>query len=391
MSPEESLAAKTSVYRLLFSLMYHERDAMASDTGLPYPYIRLLARFDSHELVGVMSLAFQDPCIEGMIKLVEGSVHSPLNALDTVLERQTVIDILLKVITQASSDFKVFIFFGIFSWFLNNLQDSDVEALYLFIARQLPEYKTFVTIDSALLAKMFAFLTTTPLVEGPVTPAPLKPFAQTVPPSPMLSSPASSFVLSSTPSTPRPATSPERMAQSRERQKALLDLMEVYSPSKQETEKLLALCERAGFYRVCEQIHRNNNRLDLVIECYTRDESRSVDVFQFVHDTLTPSRTPALTADQLRQFRKAVLAAIPEFIRIDGQNTAQMVLEHLSQDYENVLEQLQNTPKLQYKYLQGLLDPQRVKLLYTSAGGSVTINGISHALIQKNVLIKINE
>ncbi len=38
---------------------------MKSDVGVPYPYVRLLAHFDTRELMGVLSLAFRDPAIEG--------------------------------------------------------------------------------------------------------------------------------------------------------------------------------------------------------------------------------------------------------------------------------------------------------------------------------------
>ncbi len=42
-----------------------------------------------------------------------------------------------------------------------------MEALYLFIARQLPEYPTFLQVDPTLLARMFAFFTSPPATTTP--------------------------------------------------------------------------------------------------------------------------------------------------------------------------------------------------------------------------------
>jgi hypothetical protein len=52
-----------------------------------------------------------------------------------------------------------------------------------------------------------------------------------------------------------------------------------------------------------------------------------------------------------------VVASIPDLIKIDGGETAALVLQEFSEEHENVLEKLAPFPELQYQYLKGFLTP----------------------------------
>ena len=51
-----------------------------------------------------------------------------------------------------------------------------------------------------------------------------------------------------------------------------------------------------------------------------------------------------------------VVASIPDLIKIDGTETATLVLQEFSEEHNNVMQKLEAFPNLQYQYLRGFLN-----------------------------------
>ena len=266
----DALAAKQQLYGLLFSLVYVDSDPLQErDTGLPYPYLRLLARFDPVELTRTLAVAFRDSDLDGLVALDPGASGGTTVGLpSSTLDRQAVVDILLRVVTHTEGEFSVRQWDHEGDWRFacvdradrcprrmcgepGSLQEAAQEAVYLFIARQLPLHTTFLHVDSALLSRILTCLTT-PL--GPAAAA-----LAAAPAAALSSEPAAELgspVLPATPMLP-PSPTPSvasataaLQARALEREHALLGLLGMFRPDGAEATRLLALCERAGFYRV---------------------------------------------------------------------------------------------------------------------------------------------
>ena len=71
-----------------------------------------------------------------------------------------------------------------------------------------------------------------------------------------------------------------------------------------------------------------------------------MDVFPCVRNLLA---NPNLDEDAKARVKKVVVTSIPELIKIDGSETAALVLQEFSEEHENVLEKLAPFPELQYQ------------------------------------------
>jgi len=104
LEPSVAADAKQQLYNLLFSMVYLDADPLQDrSAGLPYPYLRTLARFDAVELMRTLTVAFRDASLDGTVVLTNALDHGA----GTPLDRQMVIDILLRVANHTSGEFPV--------------------------------------------------------------------------------------------------------------------------------------------------------------------------------------------------------------------------------------------------------------------------------------------
>jgi hypothetical protein len=117
MREQDGIIARTAVYEMLFSdhSVYWPQgshDLVLTDRDEPYPYLRLLLRFDTEAFLHAMDIAFEDPF---------------LNDSGRSINRQSIINLMLDVM---DTDFYA----------------SDVTLLHIFVARNLPKYPQFIFI-----------------------------------------------------------------------------------------------------------------------------------------------------------------------------------------------------------------------------------------------------
>lgn len=140
---DEAVLARNSVYSFLFSgrtLVWPERGGQtvvtSDDEGSvepPYPYLRLLLRFDAEAMLDALDLAFEDSYLEDDIP------GKPLN-------RQLIVNLLLEVMGPDSDDFT----------------PVDRTFLHIFVARNLPKYPQYIELRPSVLHRILIGLATDP-------------------------------------------------------------------------------------------------------------------------------------------------------------------------------------------------------------------------------------
>jgi hypothetical protein len=260
---------------------------------LPFPYLRLLINFDFAELLRVLTVAFDDACLNDVIPMwpltVDLSVSNTKANPPAFLNRQAIVDILLRLVTHPVSDFP----------------PEKKGMLFVFLAKNMPRHEGLVTVTKKTFEDILTSLTSS----GDTT-------------------------------------------SKKEKQLALLDLLKVYHPSEVEFERLIVLCENASFFKVCEEFYRRLKRYPKILHCYMNDDSRKVEVFRCIRELLADT---TIDEESRAKLKKSVVAAIPDLIKIDGTETATLVLQEFSEEHDNVMEKLEPFQNLQYQYLRGFL------------------------------------
>ncbi|KAL1406083.1 hypothetical protein Q8F55_007766 [Vanrija albida] len=139
MRDPEATRARNDAYGMLFSdcNVYwpegsHELVLTEQDDGIygepPYPYLRLLLRFDTEAFLHAMDIAFEDPY---------------LNDPSRAINRQSIINLMLDVMD-------------------NGFHSRDVTFLHIFVARNLPKYPQFIFIPPSTSHRILVSLAADP-------------------------------------------------------------------------------------------------------------------------------------------------------------------------------------------------------------------------------------
>lgn len=142
----------------------------------------------------------------------------------------------------------------------------------------------------------------------------------------------------------------EDITQHEEREQALLELLNV-GTMPFDPDRLLALSERAQFYRVCQLVHSKRGDHHKIIGCYLKDSSRKTEVFAYVHHVLGNSQVPR---EEIKRVRDVVISEIPELVRTDAILTAQLLLASFRDVLDTLVNRLVKAETLQYQLLFGI-------------------------------------
>jgi hypothetical protein len=287
---EEGIAARNSIYSFLFSgrtLAWPERGGkpvLTSDeegsVEPPYPYLRLLLRFDAEAMLDALDLAFEEPYLDDDVP------GKPLN-------RQLVVNLLLEVMGPDSDDFS----------------PVDRTFLHIFVARNLPKYPQYIELRPSVLHQILVGLA----------------------------------------SDPDQSTTDDR-------QLAAEYLLSSYTPH--DGEAMIALFERASFFRILRSIYRGERRWAALASTYLRDPDVGADIFGFLRETL--KLATRANGTQRNELAETILDAVPSLVQADEaglQQTADLVDTFLPTHHAEVIERLASSPWRQFAYLRCLLEP----------------------------------
>lgn len=376
MSKGQANDARSAVYAFVFSgrcvvwprvggkliLTADEGEGAAEPT---YPYLRLLLRFDTKRFLEALEVAFDDPWLNGGERFsssfddeMPGKIVSRqliINTLLDVMGGSAVKDIVVppstspststsssgsnEEIQQVGNTFKINKDTAYqVSYTSASIHDSilheNIIYLYIFIARNLHKYTTFVLLSPSTLHKILIRL------------------------------------------------SDERDPRSREeRQAAVQYLLTVYTPT--DEDKMVLLYEAAGFWHVLEDVYRREKKYGAMVETYLKDTDRRSAVFDCVRGLIDKSSD--LTDRQRGEVTRAVLNKIAQFVDIDGQRTADMVQNYFGADHDEIMQRLEEevddddedgAERRVFAYLRGLLEPDAGDdSLTKTAGGVIYVDG----------------
>eukprot|EP01147_Barroeca_monosierra_P003329 gene3329-6013_t len=143
-----------------------------------------------------------------------------------------------------------------------------------------------------------------------------------------------------------------------EQEQALLGLLDAGGMEQFDTEKLLATCEQAGFYMVCERVYAIQGRYSDIVFCYLRDKFRNHLVFPYIHRCLVQQRIPP---SEIQKIKQATIDHLQDFVRISPQDTAKLILKCFrpqlsivvaNVNFRQLADRLSANPDLHYEFLK---------------------------------------
>ncbi|XP_077969847.1 vacuolar protein sorting-associated protein 8 homolog [Styela clava] len=152
-----------------------------------------------------------------------------------------------------------------------------------------------------------------------------------------------------------PLSSQEESSKHEERQQALVELLqsEVIG-NEEDSVHLMKLVERAGFYHALRLLYDRNRRFDLIFETYLKDPAKKEHAFRYIRDTLQDKTVDEGEKDLLVE---KVSQNIKELIKIDSDQTANLVTTVLHGSLQTVAAKLKDQPQMLYFFLKGLFNP----------------------------------
>lgn len=358
---DEASDARSAVYSFVFSgrcvvwppvggkliLTADDEDGVSEPT---YPYLRLLLRFNTKKLLEALEVAFEDPWLNGGEDILSSKFEDEVPG--KVISRQIIVNTLLDVMgggltgnglplppprpKQSISASTVTSYStnrpnnhlqinvpppSLTSEHIPNAYDyvshENIILLYMFIASNLHLYTTFILLPPKTLGKVLVRLA----------------------------------------EDHDPATRIER-------EKAVQNLLMVYTPSNEE--QIVSLYEEAGFWKVLEQVYRRDKKYGKLVEAYLKDDDRREMVFDCVQTLLSSNE---LSERQKNEVKRVFMIRISQFVEINGQKAAAIVENFVGGDHADAIRRLEEdqefdddehhvtADKRLFSYLRGLLEP----------------------------------
>ena len=291
---EESVAkkARRDIYAFLFSESHIPGIEIGSASQ--YPYLKLFLRFDAREFFKVLSLAFHDAFLNGEEWRRDGSgkTFRTLQGQTILLDRQYVVDLLLKVMTKSDPPYP----------------DDQMLFLYSFIARNMKRHSDITLADNNV-----------------------------------------SMILQelSKPVQREPAFRDEC-------QVAIQSLMDYYHPTVDEEDELVVRFEKAGYWRLCEDIYRRQRRYGKVVECLVMaEEGDNLELYQKM-SALLEQETSRLSAADREDIRRVVHISTNLLVPVNPKAFSMILLECYPGDIPAILENITDR-RLQFHLLHQIV------------------------------------
>lgn len=291
---EEAVRARDTIYGFLLSGTTRSwpekggRAVLTSDGDgapePPYPYLRLLLRFDAEATLDTLDLAFEDPYLDADDDEEQDGGAPSARRLAT---RQRIVDLLLEVMSPSPSPSPPYD---------DDSRDDfslvDRTFLHIFVARNLPKYPQYLSLPVSTLRDILVSL----------------------------------------------ATDPDQSTVE-DRQLAAEYLLSTYTPADSDT--FIPLFQRAGFFRILRSIYRGERRWAALAATYLADPDVASDVFGFLRETF--KLASRATSAQKAELADTVLEAVPTLVEVDEmglQQTAELVDAYLPARHAEVVDRL---------------------------------------------------
>ncbi|KDE07693.1 hypothetical protein MVLG_02152 [Microbotryum lychnidis-dioicae p1A1 Lamole] len=142
-----------------------------------------------------------------------------------------------------------------------------------------------------------------------------------------------------------------------DRQLAAEYLLSSYTPP--DLDSMIALFEKAGFFRVLRSIYRSSKKWAALASTYVRDPNIGSDVFLHLHATLKLA-SKAVDTKQVDDLAETILDAVPTLIQAEEhglQHLADLIDNFLPSYHAAIIDRLGSNQWRQFAYLRCLLEP----------------------------------
>ncbi|KAL2755071.1 hypothetical protein ACRALDRAFT_1077193 [Sodiomyces alcalophilus JCM 7366] len=130
-------------------------------------------------------------------------------------------------------------------------------------------------------------------------------------------------------------------------------LLSVYHPP--DMNSLLPMFRAAGFYRILKRQYKADGQYGKLIETYFEDPDDRHSVFECIADCLRPQS--GLGQKQLHEVQQVIRRYARQLIGLDPADTARTLAQESLELHGQVLDSAEDSPGLQFYYLQTLLEP----------------------------------
>ncbi|XP_065882689.1 vacuolar protein sorting-associated protein 8 homolog isoform X2 [Dysidea avara] len=259
-------------------------------------YKTLLAKKNEHDTSDQASYPFLHTLLhfdtrEFLNVLSLAFEEQDFGATEGIPTRQAIVDILLEIMVGERKSFAA----------------SQIGSLFTFLARHTVRHKGVIHVDQRLYDQVVEFL-----------------------------------------------TNPDESVRHYEREHALLELYNSDALVQFDEEKLLALAEKAKFYRVCEVLYGRKRQFSNVLSCYWRDPNRKTAAFSYIHQIM--SGDERYSEAEREEVEKVTMEHMELLVSTDTLATARLVLLDFPHCLLDITHKLRRTPETLYKFLEGIFN-----------------------------------
>ncbi|CAH1429293.1 unnamed protein product [Lactuca virosa] len=137
----------------------------------------------------------------------------------------------------------------------------------------------------------------------------------------------------------------------KKREKEVLALLEVVPETDWDDRYLSDMCEKAHFYQVCGFIHNSKHQYIAAIDNFMKDVDEPIHAFSYISNLLQQNNDKR--PDSLEA---AVISRIPHLVQLSREGTVFLVVQHLFQEFQQILLDLKSHPKSLFLYLKTVIE-----------------------------------
>jgi hypothetical protein len=133
-------------------------------------------------------------------------------------------------------------------------------------------------------------------------------------------------------------------------------LLSIYHPT--DIQSLIPLFRKAKFFRALKNVYKSAKQYGQLLQTYFEDPEDQESVFDVIGDSLRAHGGPS--PKQVEDIHGVIRSHAKDLVAIDAVKSAQTVAEYCPELHQDILDALSEDPEHEYRYLQAILEPEKV-------------------------------
>lgn len=146
----------------------------------------------------------------------------------------------------------------------------------------------------------------------------------------------------------------------REKEAALISLLETTDESSYDIETLTMKAKQANFFEACVCLYKKKGDHVRVLECYIKASKENSDriqpVFEYIASLIRDPEVPIRVKDTIKT---ATLQRLADLVTASSDGSARLIIECFADENDGVIRALGNSKDLQYQYLRSIMKRER--------------------------------